>query len=975
MSQQAVSADGIHIAGTFNGFSTTANEMTSVGAGIYETTIAIAENSTVRYKFINGNSFSVQENVPQACGVDNGFGGFDRNLTVFAEPLILPLVCFNECSNCVVPNTLNLTFRVNMSQQTVSADGVHLAGSFNAFSSTATPMLSVGGGIYEAQVIIDEGVTAQYVFINGNTFATQETVPAACGVNNGFGGFNRSVVTSSANTILPTVCFSSCTNCIIPTTSNVTFRVNMALQTVSSNGVFLAGSFNNWSPTATPMQSIGGSVYEAVVALDTTSTIQYKFLNGNSFTNQELVPEACGIPNGVQTFDRNLVVPNSNTILPTVCFGACVNCPVSNLISVTFRVNMSLQNVSPDGVHLAGTFNNFSPTATPMTAIGGGVYEATVEIDANATITFKYINGITFATQEGVPQSCGVDNGFSGFDRILTVPNEDTVLPTVCFSSCVNCVIPATTSVTFRVNMSLQTVNATGVHLAGSFNGFSSTANPMTLVGNGIYESTVSIDTTLTVQYVFLNGNSFTNQESVPSSCGVDNGFGGFNRSLVVPNSNTTIPTVCFGECSNCIIPTTSNVTFRVNMSQQTVGTNGVHVSGSFNNWNPSGTPMTLTTNGVYEATVSITAGTIVQYKFINGNTFATQETVPSACGVANDVGGFDREITVGATDETLPVVCFGECSNCIIPGLSSVTFRVNMSLQTVNAAGVFLAGSFNSFSPTANAMTLVGNGIYEATVSIDTTLTIQYVFLNGNTFANQELVPSSCGVDNGFGGFNRSFVVPEVNAILPTVCFGSCSNCVLPILAQVTFYVNMSEETISPSGVFLAGSFNNFNTTANPMTNVGGGIFKTEVSIDTTAIVQYKFINGTTFESVPSVCGVDDGFGGFNRRIVVPEAAIFALPIVCFSSCENCVPNAIENTNSTKLSFAPNPTSSSIAIANGESLKSISVIDNLGKELMFITNNNRSVVSIDLSSLSSGIYFVKCFTDKETFTQKILKQ
>jgi hypothetical protein len=158
-------------------------------------------------------------------------------------------------------------------------------------------------------------------------------------------------------------------------------------------------------------------------------------------------------------------------------------------------------------------------------------------------------------------------------------------------------------------------------------------------------------------------------------------------------------------------------------------------------------------------------------------------------------------------------------------------------------------------------------------------------------------------------------------------------------------------------------------------MTNVGGGIFKTEVSIDTTAIVQYKFINGTAFESVPSVCGVDDGFGGFNRSIVVPEAEIFALPIVCFSSCENCVPNAIENTTSTKLSFAPNPTSSSIAIANGESLKSISVMDNLGKELMFITNNNRSVVSIDLSSLSSGIYFLKCFTDKETFTQKILKQ
>jgi len=41
----------------------------------------------------------------------------------------------------------------------------------------------------------------------------------------------------------------------------------------------------------------------------------------------------------------------------------------------------------------------------------------------------------------------------------------------------------------------------------------------------------------------------------------------------------------------------------------------------------------------------------------------------------------------------------------------------------------------------------------------------------------------------------------------------------------------------------------------------------------------------------------------------------------------------------------------------------------------MFITNNNKGVVSIDLSSLSNGIYFVKCFTNEETFTQKIIKQ
>jgi hypothetical protein len=348
---------------------------------------------------------------------------------------------------------------------------------------------------------------------------------------------------------------------------------------------------------------------------------------------------------------------------------------------------------------------------------------------------------------------------------------------------------------------------------------------------------------------------------------------------------------------------------------------------------------------------------------------------VPSACGVANTVGGFDREIVVGTSDDTLAAVCFGECSNCVFNALANVTFRVNMSLELVSADGVHLAGSFNGFSTTANPMTLVGNGIYETTVAIDTTSTIQYVFLNGITFNNQESVTSACGVDNGFGGFNRSYIVPESNSILPTVCFSSCSDCVLPALAQVTFYVNMSQENISAQGVFLSGSFNSFSTTANPMTNIGGGIFKADVSLDTTAIIQYKFVNGTVFESVSSICGVDDGFNGFNRILSVPQTDVFALPTVCFSSCEDCITTSILAKNSTKFSFSPNPTHSIVTITNGESLKTITVVDNLGKELMFLSNNNSSLVNVDLSSLSEGIYFVKCLTDKETITQKIIKQ
>jgi hypothetical protein len=385
-----------------------------------------------------------------------------------------------------------------------------------------------------------------------------------------------------------------------------------------------------------------------------------------------------------------------------------------------------------------------------MTNTGNNIYEATLPLVVGSQQIFKYVNGSDF---ELIDAACGILGSQTVYDRFVNVPANNTTLDLVCFNSCTNSCSANTNTVnvTFRVNMSQQIVSLDGVHIAGTFNGFSTTANEMTSVGAGIYETTIAIEQNTTVRYKFLNGTNFSVQENVPQACGVDNGVGGFDRNLTVFAEPLVLPTVCFSSCEDCIAPSFSNITFRVNMSQQTVGTNGVHVSGSFNNWNPSGTPMTLTTNGIYEATVAIASGTTVQYKFINGNTFATQETVPSACGVANTVGGFDREIVVGTSDDTLAAVCFGECSNCVFNALANVTFRVNMSLELVSADGVHLAGSFNGFSTTANPMTLVGNGIYETTVAIDTTSTIQYVFLNGITFNNQESVTSACGVDNGF--------------------------------------------------------------------------------------------------------------------------------------------------------------------------------------------------------------------------------
>jgi hypothetical protein len=107
------------------------------------------------------------------------------------------------------------------------------------------------------------------------------------------------------------------------------------------------------------------------------------------------------------------------------------------------------------------------------------------------------------------------------------------------------------------------------------------------------------------------------------------------------------------------------NVLFQVDMSDETVAAEGVHLAGSFQGWDPATTEMTLIGGGIYQKTMLITAGETHQYKFINGNTWAGEELVPEACGVSNGTGGFNREVIVPEADTTLALVCFSLCSVC----------------------------------------------------------------------------------------------------------------------------------------------------------------------------------------------------------------------------------------------------------------------------------------------------------------------
>lgn len=807
MSNQVVDPTGVYIAGSFNNWNSNQNPMTPIGNNIYETTIPVNSNTTITYKFLNGSNY---ETVSGACTMDDGFGNTNR---FFAVPQTntasLNTVCFESCNNCSTGSTSNVTFSVNMANETVSSNGVFLCGSFNGFTIGVDPMVNVSGTIWEKTITIAQGATIDYKFVNGDDW---ENIPSACGTPDFIGITNRNYTVPASNSAtISTVCFNECNNCSSQTNTLVKFSVNMSSQTISPNGVFLAGTFNGFSPTANPMINAGGSIYELVLSLPQNSSFTYKFVNGNSFEN---VPSSCGQDDGGGIFNRNLSTTNTNAlILNTVCFGECGNCSTSN---ITFTVDMANVTVSPQGVFLAGSFNSFSTTQNPMTNVGNNIYATTITLQANTQVIYKFVNGSNF---ELVTADCGILGSQTVYDRVLQVPAQNTTLPAPCFDLCFPCTPTFTFSnVTIRVDMNNQTVSPNGVFIAGNFNNWNTTLNPMTDIGNNIYEIAISVPSGSDIIYKFLNG---PNYEIINGSCAISDGNGNFNRIFTTPTSgNTTVNTVCFETCSACVGSNLCDVTLSVDMGLTNIDASGVFVLGSFNGF-ANGTDALVNTSGtVWQKTLSIAQGSNISYRFANGN---NSESVPSSCGTIDNNNIYNRTYNVPNTNNTLVnTVCFQACGSC---NISYITFTVDMSNVTVDAAGVFIAGSFNGFSTTQHQLTPVGNNIYAITIPLEANTQVTYKFLNGSTY---ELITADCGVLGSASVYDRVLQVPAQNTMLNAPCFNSCFACTTVAVENITS--NSFLIAPNPTDQFLYVTFQNKfanNFQCNILNNVGAIIKK----------------------------------------------------------------------------------------------------------------------------------------------------
>jgi hypothetical protein len=88
-----------------------------------------------------------------------------------------------------------------MNGQTVSGDGVHIAGDFQSWNPATTQLIGDAQGIYSYTTDLATGVYS-YKFLNGNAWNTSENATISCFINDGSGNFNRSIEVIDADLLL-----------------------------------------------------------------------------------------------------------------------------------------------------------------------------------------------------------------------------------------------------------------------------------------------------------------------------------------------------------------------------------------------------------------------------------------------------------------------------------------------------------------------------------------------------------------------------------------------------------------------------------------------------------------------------------------------------------------------------------------------------------------------------------------------------
>jgi hypothetical protein len=415
-----------------------------------------------------------------------------------------------------------------------------------------------------------------------------------------------------------------------------------------------------------------------------------------------------------------------------------------------------------------------------------------------------------------------------------------------------------TASVTFNLNMANEVVAESGVYLAGGADWGAPGDNPMTDEdGDGVYSITVEVTTPYTGNYTFTNGacGDWSCKENIE---GQDCADGQWSDRLLSDISENTVISTCFAQCTtdgSCSAPPpveTADVTFNIDMNYQdfpTADYDAVAVNGSWNGWQGWGVPLTdADADGVWSGTIALEVG--LTYEYVVSTTGAADGysgwgfvyNAGLECALAGTANFFFTTSAEGNVVNLCPSGC-GETCSPVTEDPVNLTFNVDMNEAGANPAGIFVAGDFIAWDFTAMSDE-DGDGVFSYTHSVAANSLVQFKYMNGPGWDFVENVPAACGTAEFF---NRSVAVGVDDVTMDAVCYAACVGCGTEVVQhEVTFMVNMANEEVAETGVYLAGG-TYFGAPGNNqmLDDDGDGVYAITMLLDEGFEGHYTFTNG----------------------------------------------------------------------------------------------------------------------------------
>lgn len=214
-------------------------------------------------------------------------------------------------------------------------------------------------------------------------------------------------------------------------------------------------------------------------------------------------------------------------------------------------------------------------------------------------------------------------------------------------------------------------------------------------------------------------------------------------------------------------------------------------------------------------------------------------------------------------------VACAALLAGVLPAWAAKVTFRYQPVIGGVNTVAV--AGSFNAWSATANAMSDPDkDGVWSVDVELPAGKVTYKFVVNGDQWLTDESAAEFEG--DGFGGNNSVLTVADKPIIAG---HGTTIKKAAPVKAGLRQVVFKFRPDRKPDALCVAGSFNDWTVGKTPMTDPDGDGEYTTTMLLAQGSYMYKFVIGSggwTQDKAGQDAEVDDGFGGKNSIRNVDE-------------------------------------------------------------------------------------------------------